>query len=252
MVSQQGSPGGTSGQPPKIGEDVAPSQGNQASSEGQTVMPTYGLTRPEVLQLLDHCPDEFTTGEVLRIWSAIAAGSITEEEVRTRCPAVLADIADLQEAMAEMAAAAGRQLKVAVAGISTALQSVVEGARASGERMRQQVEVAAVAVLGPPAEVRLLQAVRDQTTRQAEILIESAQQIALLAESGRAALDGLRTLEGLAGATVQAIEQGQKSADRAAARLTKLTWALVALTGFLGLLTLVLVVLTIVLVVGGR
>jgi hypothetical protein len=205
-----------------------------------------------VLELLDSCPDEFTSGEVFRLWSAIAAGTVTEDEVRARCPGVMVAIEELQEAMAEMAAAAGRQLKVAVAGISSALQSVVEGARASGERMRQQMEVAAVAVLGPPAEVRLLQAVRDQSTRQAEILIESAQQIALLAESGRAALDGLRTLEGLAGATVQAIQEGQKSADRASGRLTKLTWALVALTGFLGLLTLVLVVLTIVLVAGSR
>jgi hypothetical protein len=252
MANVQRRRGGASQQPPDSNGELALSAGDQALSESQPVVPTYGLTRPEVLELLDRCPDEFTTGEVLRVWSAIAAGSITEEEVRTRCPAVMTDIADLQEAMAQMAAAAGRQLKVAVAGVSTALQSVVEGARASGERMRQQVEVAAVAVLGPPAEVRLLQALRDQSVRQAEILIESAQQIALLAESGRAALDGLQTLEGLAGATVQAIEQGQKSADRAAGRLTKLTWALVALTGFLGLLTLVLVVLTVVLVAGGR
>lgn len=221
------------------------SESAQASSEGQTLMPTYGLTRPEVLELLDRCPDEFTTGEVLRIWSAIAAGSITEQEVRTRCPAVMADIADLQEAMAQMAAAAGRQLKVAVDGVSTALQSVVEGARASGERMRRQVGVATVAVLGPPAEVRLLQAVRDQTTRQAEILIESAQQIGLLAESGQAALVGLRTLEGLAGATVRAIEDGSKSAEQATRQLTKLTWGLVVLTAILTVLTVVLVVLAI-------
>ena len=107
--------------------------------------------------------------------------------------------------------------------------------------MRQQVAAAATTLLGPPAEVRLLQAVRDQTMRQAEILIETAQQIELLATSGTAALEGLRTLEGLAGATVRAIEEGSKSAERATARLTKLTWALVVLTGILAVLTVVLV-----------
>jgi hypothetical protein len=214
--------------------------------------PTWGLARPELLQLLERCPEQLTGYEIMTVWYGIAAGRVTEDEVRARCPKVMTEIEELRKDLAELATLAGEKLTEYTVRAYAAFGSVVEGGRASAQHMREQLAAAVATLSGPPAEVRLLQAVRDETNRQAEILIESGQQIALLAESGRAALDGLRALEGLAGATVKAIEHGQESADRAAARLTKLTWALVALTGFLGLLTLVLVVLTVVLVAGAR
>jgi hypothetical protein len=157
MASEQKGGGGARGRARPRDLELTRADQAQGLSERLDATPTWGLARPELLELLDSCPEQWSGYEVMTLWYGIAGGRITRDEVLARCPEAMKEIEDLQKDLAEMAALAGEKLTEYSVRAYAAFGAVRDGARASVERMREQLAVAVATLTGPPAEVRLLQ-----------------------------------------------------------------------------------------------